>query len=100
MSPIAVADAGAAVVAALAAPSGVYNVSGEPLTRAEWAGALATAAGTNGRARFYPSLAARLLGRRVEPFTRSQRISSEAFHNATGWRAKTSVAEGLAAAAG
>jgi nucleoside-diphosphate-sugar epimerase len=98
MSPITVADAGAAVVAALSAPSGVYNVSGPPLTRAEWAGQLAAAAGANGSARFFPPLAARVLGRRVEPFTRSHRISSEAFHNATGWRAKTPVAEGLAAA--
>ena len=40
MSPITVKDAAAAVVASLAAPSGVYNVSGTPLTRAEWAEAL------------------------------------------------------------
>lgn len=99
MSPIAVPDAGAAVVAALAAPSGVYNVSGTPLTRAEWAAQLGRAAGVAGSARFFPPLAAKLLGRRVEPFTRSQRISAEAFYNATGWRAKTTVAEGLAAAA-
>ncbi len=98
ISPIAVPDAGAAVVAALSAPSGVYNVSGTPLTRAEWAAEMAAAAGAQGSARFFSPLAARLLGRRVEPFTRSQRISSEAFYNATGWRAKTSVTEGLAAA--
>jgi len=99
ISPIAVPDAGAAVVAALAAPSGVYNVSGPPLTRAEWAENLGRAAGGAGAARFYPPLAVKLLGRRVEPFTRSQRISSEAFYNATGWRAKTAVPEGLGAVA-
>jgi len=99
MSPIAVPDAGAAVVAALAAPSGVYNVSGAPLTRAEWAESLGRAAG-GGSARFYSPLAMKVLGRRVEPFTRSQRISSDAFYNATGWRAKTPVEEGLGAVAG
>lgn len=96
ISPIAVPDAGAAVVAALAAPSGVYNVSGPPLTRAEWAEELGRAAGAAGPARFYSPLLLKLLGRRVEPFTRSQRISSDAFYNATGWRAKTAVADGLA----
>jgi nucleoside-diphosphate-sugar epimerase len=84
----------------LAAPSGVYNVSGAPLTRAEWAAELGRAAGAGGDARFYSPLVLKLLGRRVEPFTRSQRICSDAFYNATGWRAKTSVADGLAAVAG
>jgi hypothetical protein len=32
---------------------------------------------------------------RAEAVTRSHRISSEAFHTATGWRAKATVAEGL-----
>jgi nucleoside-diphosphate-sugar epimerase len=99
LSPIAVADAGAAVAAALAAPSGVYNVSGPPLTRAEWADHLGAAAGANGPARFTSPLVTRLIGRRAEPFLRSQRICSDAFHNATGWRAKTSVPQGLAAVA-
>jgi nucleoside-diphosphate-sugar epimerase len=95
MSPLTVPDAGAAVVAALAAPSGIYNVSGPPLTRAEWAAALGTAAGAAGPARFFSPLVMRLVGKKVEPFLRSQRISSDAFHNATGWRAKTAVPEGL-----
>ncbi|HEX4790828.1 MAG TPA: NAD(P)-dependent oxidoreductase [Actinospica sp.] len=95
MSPLTVAEAGAAVVAALAAPSGVYNVSGPPLTRAQWAAALGAAAGTDAPARFFSPLAVRLVGKKVEPFLRSQRISSDAFHNATGWRARTAVPEGL-----
>jgi nucleoside-diphosphate-sugar epimerase len=95
LSPITVDDSGAAVVAALAAPSGVYNVSGPPLTRAEWAAELGAAAGTGRPARFYSGLATRMVAKRVEPFLRSQRISSDAFHNATGWRARTSVHEGL-----
>jgi nucleoside-diphosphate-sugar epimerase len=98
LSPITVQDAAHAVLASLAAPSGIYNVSGPPLTRAEWAAALGAAAGV-GEARFFSPLQQRLMGRRVEPFLRSQRISSDAFHNATGWRAKTPVAQGLAGAA-
>lgn len=97
LSPITVQDAAAAVVASLAAPSGVYNVSGPPLTRAEWAEALGRAAGVGGPARYLSPLAMRLIAKRVEPFLRSQRISSDAFHNATGWRARTAVADGLAA---
>ena len=96
MSPITVEDTGAAVVAALAAPSGVYNVSGPPLTRGDWAAELGLAAGIGRPARFYPPLATRLVAKRIEPFLRSQRISSDSFHNATGWRAKTAVHEGLA----
>jgi nucleoside-diphosphate-sugar epimerase len=99
LSPLAVPDAGAAVVAALAAPSGIYNVSGPPVTRAQWAAALGAAAGAEGPARFLPPLILRLAGKKAEPMLRSQRISSDAFHNATGWRAKTTVAEGLAGAA-
>jgi nucleoside-diphosphate-sugar epimerase len=99
MSPITVQDAAAAVVASLAAPSGVYNVSGVPLTRAQWAAELGSAAGVGGPARFLSPLALRLIAKRVDPLTRSQRISSDAFHNATGWRARTAVADGLAAAA-
>lgn len=95
LSPITVADAGAAIVAALAAPSGIYNVSGPPVTRAEWAAELGATIGLGGPARFVPPLTVRLLGKRIEPFARSQRISSESFHNATGWRAKTTVAEGF-----
>jgi 2-alkyl-3-oxoalkanoate reductase len=97
MSPITVQDAAAAVVASLAAPSGIYNVSGPPLTRAEWAAELGAAAGVGGEARYFSPTLVRFVGKRVEPFLRSQRISSDAFHNATGWRAKTTVKEGLAA---
>jgi nucleoside-diphosphate-sugar epimerase len=95
LSPITVQDAAHAVLASLAAPSGIYNVSGPPLTRAEWAAALGAAAG-GGEAHFYSPMQRRLMGREIEPFLRSQRISSDAFHNATGWRAKTPVAQGLA----
>ena len=99
LSPITVEDGAHAVLASLAAPSGIYNVSGPPLTREDWAAALGTAAGVGGAARFFSPTQRRLMGRRAEPFLRSQRISSDAFHNATGWRAKTTVAQGLAGAA-
>jgi 2-alkyl-3-oxoalkanoate reductase len=97
VSPITVDDAAAAVVASLAAPSGIYNVSGPPLTRAEWAAELGAAAGVGGEARSFAPLLVRMVAKRVEPFLRSQRISSDAFHNATGWRAKTTVRDGFAA---
>ena len=98
LSPITVDDAAGAVVASLAAPSGIYNVAGAPLTRAEWATALASAAGVAGEARFLSPLRLRLLGESIAVQLRSQRISSDSFHNATGWRAKTSVPDGLSSA--
>ena len=96
LSPITVHDAAGAVVASLAAPSGVYNVSGPPLTRAQWAEALGKAAGVGGPARYLSPMTMRLIAKRVEPFLRSQRVSSDAFHNATGWRARTTVEDGFA----
>jgi nucleoside-diphosphate-sugar epimerase len=99
ISPITVQDAAAAVVASLAAPSGVYNVSGSPLTRAQWAEALGKAAGLGGPARYLSPMTLRLISKRAEPLLRSHRISSDAFHNATGWRARTPVPDGLAPAA-
>jgi 2-alkyl-3-oxoalkanoate reductase len=98
ISPITIEDAAAAVVAALAAPTGIYNVAGQPAHRAEWARALGTAAGADGSAKFFPPLTNRLLGNRAEVVGRSLRISSDAFHAATGWRARTELAEGFAPA--
>jgi nucleoside-diphosphate-sugar epimerase len=103
VSPIAIGDAAAGVVAALAAPSGVYNVAGAPVRRAEWARALGTAAGVDGPAKFVPALTRRVLGgKAMDPMARSLRVSSDAFHAATGWRARTPVVAGFApvAAAG
>jgi nucleoside-diphosphate-sugar epimerase len=98
VSPITIEDAAGAVVAALAAPSGIYNVAGQPTHRTEWARALGTAAGVDGSARFVPNLSRRLLGSRADTAARSLRISSDAFHAATGWRARTPLAEGFAPA--
>jgi nucleoside-diphosphate-sugar epimerase len=98
VSPITIEDAAGAVVAALAAPSGIYNVAGQPTHRTEWARALGTAAGVDGSAKFVPNLSRRLLGSRADTAARSLRISSDAFHAATGWRARTPLAEGFAPA--
>jgi nucleoside-diphosphate-sugar epimerase len=98
LSPITVDDAAGAVVAALAAPSGIYNVAGEPVRRNAWARALGTAAGVDGSAKYVAGLGRRLMGNRAETAARSLRISSDAFHTATGWRARTPIAEGFAPA--
>lgn len=98
VSPITIEDAAGAVVAALAAPSGIYNVAGQPVHRAEWARALATAAGVDESARYVTGLSRKLLGDRADVTSRSLRISSDAFHAATGWRARTEPAEGFAPA--
>jgi nucleoside-diphosphate-sugar epimerase len=99
VSPITIDDAAAAVVAALAAPTGIYNVAGEPARRSEWGRALATAAGADASARYVTGLARKFLGARADVPARSLRISSDAFYAATGWRARTDLAEGFAPAA-
>jgi nucleoside-diphosphate-sugar epimerase len=77
-------DLGPAVVAALSAPSGVYNVGAEPVQRAELVQGYAEAAG-----RYYGDfigpLLRRLAGSRVEPLARSLRVTSEHFVAQTGW---------------
>ncbi|AXB42233.1 NAD-dependent epimerase/dehydratase family protein [Amycolatopsis albispora] len=85
VSSIHVADAGRAVAAALHAPAGTYNVvDDEPLTKREYADALAEAAGA--RAWFRgPGRAALLLGDRLTSLTRSLRVANTKFREATGW---------------
>jgi nucleoside-diphosphate-sugar epimerase len=93
MSPLHTDDAAAAVVAALRAPAGVYNVADdEPPTRSEYAGVTA-ALGT--RTRLVPPGALALLGSRTTVLTRSQRVSNRRFREATGWAPRyPSVREG------
>jgi len=85
VSSIYMSDAGAAVVAALDAPAGTYNVvDDEPLTKRQYADALAVAAATTAWLRA-PGRAALLLGDRTTSLTRSLRVSNAKFKAATGW---------------
>ncbi|WP_158896279.1 NAD-dependent epimerase/dehydratase family protein [Amycolatopsis anabasis] len=85
LSSIHLADAASAVVAALAAPAGTYNVvDDEPLSKRDYAAALSAAAGKTPWVRG-PGRAALLLGDRLTSLTRSLRVSNAKFRSATGW---------------
>lgn len=100
VSSIHMADAGAAVAAALHAPAGTYNiVDDEPLTKRAYANALAAAAGKRAWLRL-PGRAALLLGERSTSLTRSLRVSNQRFKAVTGWAPRyPSVREGWLATA-
>jgi nucleoside-diphosphate-sugar epimerase len=78
------ADVGSAVVHALTAPGGIYNVGAEPVQRADYVDTIAQAAGKK-EGRFFPSWVERLGADKLEILTRSQRISSQRFSDRTGW---------------
>jgi nucleoside-diphosphate-sugar epimerase len=78
-------DLGSAIVAALHAPGGVYNVGAEPVLRGELVDGYAKAVGAETGAFMGPVLR-RLAGPRLEPLTRSLRVSSDHFSAQTGWR--------------
>lgn len=85
LSSIHMADAGTAVVAALQAPAGTFNiVDDEPLTKRDYAAALSRAAGATPWIRL-PGRAGLLLGDRLTSLTRSLRVSNARFRAATGW---------------
>src|SRR5207302_8057453 len=76
-------DAASAVVAALDAPAGTYDiVDDEPFTRAEQSAALASAVGRR-RLRRAPKWAA---PKRASYLAASQRVSNRAFREAADWR--------------
>lgn len=75
-------DAAAGAVAALNAPSGVYNVGAEPARKSEVAGVLAAAAGAR-RGRTLPG---GLVVGQFRVLARSQRVVSTRLNEATGWR--------------
>ncbi len=86
MSSITTDDAAAAVVAALAAPAGLYNVGDdEPVTGREFFAALAGALGV-APPFIAPAGLARLGGSMAAAVTRSQRVSNRAFAAATSWK--------------
>lgn len=78
-------DVGSAVVAALSAPSGTFNIGAEPIRRRDVVAAFADAAGHD-VGNFYRRLVLRLGGERIEWMTRSQRVSSERFASRAGWK--------------
>jgi nucleoside-diphosphate-sugar epimerase len=78
-------DLGSAVLAALTAPSGVYNVGADPVRRADLVAGFADAVGRD-EVGFVGPVLRRLGGVRLEPLTRSLRVSSDLFTSATGWR--------------
>jgi nucleoside-diphosphate-sugar epimerase len=98
ISSITTDDAAAAVVAALDAPAGIYNVvDDEPLTRRAYADALGDARGGR-RLHMPPALVTKLGGDKTETLARSQRVSNERFRKETGWApASPSAREGWVA---
>jgi nucleoside-diphosphate-sugar epimerase len=96
---IDVDDAAAAVVAALEAPGGTYNIVDDvPMTRRQIDGAVAALAGRR-RLRRADRLSARTS--MAEVFSRSNRVSNHRFRDAAGWRPSSpSAAEGMAKVAG
>lgn len=93
MSWIHIDDAAAAVVAALDAAPGTYNVAEpEPARRRDHAAALARSVGRS-RLRHIPGPIARLGGAGLTSLARSQRISSSALTAATGWTPVRSVVD-------
>jgi nucleoside-diphosphate-sugar epimerase len=80
-------DAAAAVVAALDAPAGTYNVvDDEPMTRDAYAAAMASALGDTPRLRPLPAAAQRMAARQGDYMLSSQRASNRRLRDATGWR--------------
>lgn len=78
-------DVGSAVVAALTAPTGVYNVGAEPVLRSELKDVIAEVVERD-KVTAYPRLVQKLASERLEPMGRSHRVSSEKLHLATGWK--------------
>lgn len=87
MSSIHTEDAATSVVAALDAPSGIYNaVDDEPLTRRQYLDAFSGAFGLK-RARLAPSWAVKLAaGPAATAVLSSWRVSNRKLRDATAWR--------------
>lgn len=78
-------DAGTAVASALLAPAGVFNVGADPVRRDELTHVFGEAVGREDPA-FLSKLVVKLAGERLELMSRSQRVSSDLFHETTGWK--------------
>jgi len=101
LSSIHMHDGGTAVAAALHAPAGTFNVvDDEPLTKREYAAALASAAERKLWLRL-PGRSALLLGDRLTSLTRSVRVSNRKLRTTTRWSPRyRSAREGWIATAG
>jgi nucleoside-diphosphate-sugar epimerase len=80
-------DVGSSVVAALSAPSGLYNVGARPVQRAELVRSFGEAVGRTDVG-FMSRLVQRLGGERLEPLCRSQRVSSCRLMQVAAWKPK------------
>lgn len=100
-SSVHVDDAAAAVVAALGAPTGVYNVvEDEPVTQLEYAATFAGAFGAPKPRRFPRWLGRIVIGGPANYILQSQRVSNRKFKETTGWSPQyPSVREGFRQAA-
>jgi nucleoside-diphosphate-sugar epimerase len=79
-------DAGSAVVAALRAPTGIYNVvDDEPVTRADAGRIVAEALGVK-QPHAVPKVVQAVTPASVKLLMRSSRVSNRRFKEATGWR--------------
>lgn len=78
-------DLGGAVLAALHAPSGVYNVGAMPVQRHELVQGYADAMGVESTS-FMGPVGRWWIGPRFEPLTRSLRVCSDHFSSQTGWQ--------------
>ena len=83
-------DVGSAVVAALHAPTGVFNVGAEPVRRFDVLAALTQAAGA-GRTGYAGAAARWWMGPRFDAAARSLRVGSDHFAAQTGWRPRHPV---------
>jgi nucleoside-diphosphate-sugar epimerase len=86
-SVVHVDDIGSSVVAALSAPSGLYNVGAQPVRRFELARSFGEAVGREDTG-FMSRLVQRLGGERLEPLCRSQRVSSSKLAQEAAWKPK------------
>jgi nucleoside-diphosphate-sugar epimerase len=95
VSSVTTDDAASAVVAALTAPSGLYNVADDdPVTRQEYCAVLAATIGAKPPI-IPPRRMARMAGGRAAVLARSHRVSNKHFRETTGWAPTTSsVREG------
>ncbi|OLF06713.1 hypothetical protein BLA60_30530 [Actinophytocola xinjiangensis] len=78
------ADAASGIVAALTAPSGVYNLGATPIRKREFGAVIAEVAGA-AKARTLPGVLTRGF---LAILARSQRLSSARFSDLTGWQPK------------